>query len=222
MVIPHTAIPISSIRPNDILLLLVLGCTTEVIFRSLRRNAKKHSSESSSQRQSLSQLRMEVNELKKKGPSTFVETSKLERKVLGLEKFLKEGEDLRKSNVAKMDKVLKRVGIFLNLVIFLVYYGIPLLTIDGLRIPIVNPNLVAGLEDSHGGGGLEDTVDVAHASMFMKGVMFPLSYVGIGMRISKIGLGEIKHCATGALVIFWSAQVMTEKVFECFEAITYR
>ena len=224
MVIPHTTIPISSIRPNDILLLLCLGCTTGLLQKLVLRNAKTPSSKSLAKRQSLSQLRIEADQMRKKGASTFVETSKLERKVLSLEKSLTEEKEIRKENVEKLQKSLKRVGIFINLVIFLIYYGIPLLTIDGLRIPLVNPDLVAGLKDGIGSGSaaLEQGVDVVHASMFMKGIMFPLSYVGMGMKLSKLGLGEIKHCSTGALVVFWSAQVMTEKILECLEALSLR
>mmetsp|Transcript_24569 Transcript_24569/g.36685 ORF Transcript_24569/g.36685 Transcript_24569/m.36685 type:complete len:228 (-) Transcript_24569:122-805(-) len=227
MVVPHTPIPISSIRTNDIILLLTLGCITETLRRFLLFRVKVPSSASKAQRQSLTQLRMETIKMRNIGPSKFVETSKLERKILTLEKDLKDGEESRKQNVKSTEQLLKRLGIVVNFVIFLMYYGIPLLTIDGLRIPLVNPELVSGLEDSSGGsGGLGEGegegVDVLHATMFMKGIMFPLSYVGIGMKISKLGLGEIKHCSTGALVVFWSAQVMAGKIFDCFEALTFR
>ncbi len=223
MVIPHTQIPISAIRTNDILLLLVLGCITETLRRLLLFRVKVPSPASKAQRQSLTQLRIETNTLRKLGPSKFVETSKLERKVLSLEKDLKDGEEARKQNVQSMEKMLKRSSIVLNLLVFLMYYGIPLLIIDGLRIPLVKPELVSSLDDSsRGSGSIEDGVDVMHASLFMKGIMFPLSYVGMGMKLSKLGLGEIKHCSTGALVVFWSAQVMTGKIFDCFEALSFR
>lgn len=158
--------------------------------------------------------------MKKKGPSAFVETSKLERKVLSLEKTLKDEDEVRKTNVQKMEKTWKRLSYVVSGIIFLIYYGIPVLTIDGVRIPLVNPDLVAGLGEE--AAAAESGVDVVHATAFMKGIMFPLSYVGMGMKISKLGLGDIKHCSTGALVVFWSAQVMTGKLFDCFEAIRLR
>ena len=51
--------------------------------------------------------------------------------------------------------------------------------------------------------------------------MFPLSYVGIGLKLSRIGL-ENKASCVGALSIYWSAQVMVGKVYECVEALVLR
>lgn len=217
MVIPHSNVPIEAIRPNDILLLLFLGFVTEILRRAILRQVKLPSTQSIEWRRKLTQLRYETNEMKKLGPSAFVETSKLERKVLSLEKSLKDEEEFRKKNVESVEKVLKRISFILNVAIFLAYYGIPLLTIDGFRIPLVNPELVKGLNDESGGG-----MDVVHATAFMKGIMFPLSYVGMGMKISKLGLGEIKHCSTGALVIYWSAQAMAGSLIDCYEALRFR
>jgi hypothetical protein len=188
MVIPHTTIPISSIRPNDILLLLCLGCTTGLLQKLVLRNAKTPSSKSVAKRQSLSQLRIEADQMRKKGASTFVETSKLERKVLSLEKSLTEEKEIRKENVEKLQKSLKRVGIFINLVIFLIYYGIPLLTIDGLRIPLVNPDLIAGLKDGTGSGtaALFSAIAFcfAHLSRFL--CFFPLGATTGGSKLLSI------------------------------------
>jgi len=217
MVIPHSNVPIEAIRPNDILLLLFLGFVAEILRRAILRQVKLPSTQSIERRRKLTQLRYETNEMKKLGPSAFVETSKLERKVLSLEKSLKDEEEFRKKNVESVEKVLKRISFILNVAIFLAYYGIPLLTIDGFRIPLVNPELVKGLNDESGGG-----MDVVHATAFMKGIMFPLSYVGMGMKISKLGLGEIKHCSTGALVIYWSAQAMAGSLIDCYEALRFR
>ena len=219
MVIPHTSVPISSIRTNDIQILLLLGCVTEMARRVILRESKVPKAESLQDRDSLIQLRIKTNQMRNIGSSAFVETSKLERKVLVLEKKLKDGDEARKKKVAILEKVLKRLNYAISFVIFLVYYGIPLLIIDGLRVPLVNPDLVAGLEVD---GTAEDVVDLLHATVFFRGIMFPLSYIGIGMRISKLGLGEIKHCSTGALVVFWSAQVFAGKIMDCFEALRFR
>jgi hypothetical protein len=219
MVIPHSNIPISSIRPNDILVLLFSGLATEILRRLILLKVKVPSSKSFAKRYSLTQLRIETNEMKKLGPSTFVETAKLERQVLILEKTLKDEEAKRQETVAKVEKILKRVSLFINVIIFLVYYGIPMLIIDGLRIPLVNPELVAGLDVID---GVQDTIDLVHASAFFKGIMFPMSYVGMGMKLSKLGLGELKHCSTGALVVFWSAQVFAGKLFDVYEAFKFR
>lgn len=187
--------------------------------RVILRESKVPKAESLQDRDSLIQLRIKTNQMRNIGSSAFVETSKLERKVLVLEKKLKDGDEARKKKVAILEKVLKRLNYAISFVIFLVYYGIPLLIIDGLRVPLVNPDLVAGLEVD---GTAEDVVDLLHATVFFRGIMFPLSYIGIGMRISKLGLGEIKHCSTGALVVFWSAQVFAGKIMDCFEALRFR
>mmetsp|Transcript_3589 Transcript_3589/g.4743 ORF Transcript_3589/g.4743 Transcript_3589/m.4743 type:complete len:220 (+) Transcript_3589:146-805(+) len=219
MVVPHTLIPISSIRSNDILLLLILGTVTELIARVILHKVKAVPRSLKVILQELKSMREEANGLRKIGTSTFVETSKLERKILTLEKKVKDMEADRADKVKTVKYYLKRFTIVTTALIFLTYYGTPLLTVDGLRVPFVNPDLVSKIDVST---IQDDAVDVAHASALMKGVMFPLSYVGMGMKASKVGLGDIKHCSIGALVVFWSAQVMTGRVFECLEALSFR
>ena len=68
--------------------------------------------------------------------------------------------------------------------------------------------------------GVEGDADVAAAS-FWKGALFPLSYIGLGMKLSRFGL-EKKVSSTGALVVFWSAQALVGNVYECLEALMFR
>lgn len=87
--LPHPAIVFSNIRVNDIWFLLIvgalyeLGCRLYVLFLvKMKPDAllkKEHH---------LKQLTIRTNNARKLGPSAFVETSKLERQVLSLEKEL--------------------------------------------------------------------------------------------------------------------------------------
>ena len=115
----------------------------------------------------------------------------------------------RAKHVVKMAKIMKYVMHVLNAMVFFWYYGIPLLTIDGIRASDLGLSKIQS--DDH----------KEHAAAFMKGVIFPLGHVGMGMKISRFGLVE-KASSVGALVVYWSAQVMVGKVYECFEALGFR
>jgi hypothetical protein len=87
--IPHPAVVLSNIRVNDIWLLLSvgavyeLGCRLYVLFL-----VKMKPDALLKKEQYLKQLTMRTNNARKLGPPAFVETSKLERQVLSLEKEL--------------------------------------------------------------------------------------------------------------------------------------
>ena len=210
MIIPHSVIPLSSIRPSDILLLLTLGSITELIHRLITRKMKTQSSGERALREQLRLFRYQTNKKRALGPSAFVETSKLERIVLAKEKELNGYEEKRAKSNKKVEKVMKYVMNGLSLLVFFLYYGIPLLEIDGLKASEL------GLSN-----GLQSDDHAEHAAVFWKGVMFPLSSVGIGMKISRIGLVN-KASSIGALTVYWSAQVMIGKVYECLEALSFR
>jgi hypothetical protein len=53
---------------------------------------------------------------------------------------------------------------------------------------------------------------------FTKAFMFPLSYVGIGMRISRWGLEDPSN-SIGSLLVFWSAQTTVGKIMDGAEAL---
>eukprot|EP00558_Chaetoceros_sp_UNC1202_P004898 CAMPEP_0197246698 /NCGR_PEP_ID=MMETSP1429-20130617/20856_1 /TAXON_ID=49237 /ORGANISM="Chaetoceros sp., Strain UNC1202" /LENGTH=161 /DNA_ID=CAMNT_0042707425 /DNA_START=173 /DNA_END=658 /DNA_ORIENTATION=+ len=158
---------------------------------------------------------------RKLGPSAFVETAKLERQVLAKEKELAALNEERVLRGKRVEKKMKYVMMVFNLIVFLVYYGIPLLTIDGLRVSLSNPDLVSHVKNTSVGSAGGSSLDAAHAAVFWKGVLFPISYVGMGMKVSKIGLAE-KASSIGALVVYWSAQTMVGKVYECIEALAFR
>lgn len=209
MIIPHSAIPISSIRPTDILLLLALGSITEILHRFLLRRTKLRTKAEKKLVEQLRILRFQTNKKRAIGPSAFVETSKLERIVLARERELAGFEDERKGKVKKMEKFMKYLMMGMSALIFFAYYSIPLIAIDGIRATDLGLSSIQS--DDH----------AEHAAAYWKGVMFPLSYVGIGLKLSRIGL-ENKASCVGALSIYWSAQVMVGKVYECVEALVLR
>jgi hypothetical protein len=95
--IPHPAVVLSNIRVNDIWLLLSvgavyeLGCRLYVLFL-----VKMKPDALLKKEQYLKQLTVRANNARKLGPSAFVETSKLERQVLSLEKELNTMYEQRK------------------------------------------------------------------------------------------------------------------------------
>jgi hypothetical protein len=211
MVIPHSTIPISTIRPTDILLLLALGTITEILKRILLRSTK---SRTASEKELLEQLRVLRYQTKKKraqGACAFVETSKLERIVLAKERELEKLVVVRSAKITKVEKLLKYVMLGLNIFVFLIYYGIPLIAIDGFKATELGLTGHIVQSDDH----------ALHAAALWKGIMFPLSAVGVALKLSKIGMVNKASCVE-ALLVYWSAQAMAGQVYECVEALLFR
>lgn len=216
--IPHASIPIHSIRPNDIIFLLLIGFLTELTKRLILRSVKLRSSSEKKLSDQLVLLRYETAHKRSLGPSAFVETSKLERRVLTMEKELSDAVASRKLKVTKMEKRLKYAGYAIAFFIFILYYGIAMIVIDGIKVANDHPHIVSGTGSTTAG---DDSVDMIHAATFLKGMLFPISYIGLPMKISKLGL-EQKASSLGALVVYWSAQEVAAKIFECVEVLTYK
>jgi hypothetical protein len=54
---------------------------------------------------------------------------------------------------------------------------------------------------------------------FLQALLFPVSYVGIGAKVSKWGIdSEVATSSIGALVVMWSAQVTTGKLMDAVDA----
>jgi len=207
MAIPHSPIPIASIRPNDILFLLAIGGVMETLTRSSRGRspAEKKSIKK------LNALRYEVARLKTLGPSTFVETSKLERKVLLQEKELVKIEEEREKKKTVTTKRTKIIKMILNIFIFALYYGVPLLAIDRIR--------VVEMKDNTPGMDFDEDLEMAIAGSYWKGVLFPLGYIGFGMKLARFGLKE-KASSVSALAVYWSAQVFVRNIHDCVESLS--
>lgn len=198
--IPHPTIPVLAIRPVDIWTLLGIGAALELFGRLLMGIAKRKPPKERKLQQDLLILQYETAKKRRLGPPAFVETSKLERKVLQAEKQLDEYQEKRQVISTKMKKLIKNASIILYILIFIVYYGIPLVSLDGLQV------------DSD---DLEST-DEQRARAFLNGLLFPISYIGMGVKIAKIGIQEV---GIGALVVLWSSQVTCGKLMDCVEAL---
>jgi len=68
--------------------------------------------------------------------------------------------------------------------------------------------------------GMEKSLgDFQEAGPFLKRLLFPISYVGMGQKISKWGMGAASADASfGALMVLWSAQVTVGKLFDAIDA----
>ena len=156
-------------------------------------------------RAELHDLRYETAKMRSLGPSAFVETSKLERAVLAKEKTLAGIETDRSTKIADIETKLKTASRVIQMIIFLAYWGIPILSIDGSR-----------LEPNGGTGEIATAEDAANACM--RGVCFPFC---VWLKIAAMGVAE-QASSIGALVVFWSAQTTVRKFAECVEILTVR
>lgn len=109
--IPRPDLPIGSVRPTDMLVLLVAGAVWEVIMRSL---LWKHKSKPTSIRireRKLKELEKRVRKSRDLGPSAFVETSKLERLQLAEEKALATLAEERQAALAAWNKLSRNLNL---------------------------------------------------------------------------------------------------------------
>jgi hypothetical protein len=192
--IPHPPIFVSQIRTTDVWFLLALGVTWELAVRLVLLTVKRKPAALSKKEQQLALLQLETNRKRKLGPSAFVETSKLERQVLVMEKEMEDIRERRKKQLDKLEKTLHRYGnISLAIVIFILYYGVPILTVEDMEVGLVT-----------------------EAS---KSYLKAITSVGMGMRVSRWGLPkDISASSLGALVVVWSAQVTVGKLMDAVDA----
>jgi hypothetical protein len=203
--IPHPPLYLSQVRPVDMALLLTVGAVWEVACRVYLLSVKRKSSVVTAKEDKLEFLTHDADTKRKMGPSHFVETSKLERQILALEQELETLTVVNTKKVLQMEKYLLRYGnMLLAFFMFVLYYGIPLMTIQALEDRFVTQDL-------------ESTPDPTGS--FFKALLFPVSYVGIGTKISKWGIDpEVATSSIGALVVMWSAQVTTGKLMDAVDA----
>jgi hypothetical protein len=202
--IPHPALPLGEIRPLDLLLLLSVGALWELISRIGVLSFSRKSSSLRRREYAFQQLQHLTRQKQKEGFSAFVETSKLERQVLAEEKAMSQIYQDRKAQLTVIKKLFKNIGLALSFVIFFVYYGIPVVTMDG---SLIETNEILSAE----GASLK-------GAAFTKAFMFPISYVGLGMRLSRWGL-ENPSNSIGALLVLWSAQTTVGKIMDGVEAL---
>lgn len=194
-ILPHPPMYLSDIRPIDICVLLAAGFCWEALARLILLQAKRKPSSLRKKEQEWEVLSYETNQKRKLGQAAFVECSKLERQLLALEKELDQTRTTRKESLKQIERSLLRYGnILVSLIVFVLYYGVPVVALEPL----------------------EQEMGV-YASPPMKTMLFPVSYVGIGMRVARFGL-EDQQNSVGALVVFWSSQVFCGQVFDAIDA----
>lgn len=166
----------------------------------------------------IKQLRVLAAKKRALGPSAFVETSKLERVILKKNKYLQDCVDKREADLQILKLWKQRSNYVLHILVFIVYYGVPLAKLDGYAI-MNNDNI-----DASAAAAMFSSVDDA-ASKYLKGLLFPLSYVGVGYRLAQWTMLSSTSLATSvaingggslsAFVVLWTAQVTSEQLFGC-------
>jgi len=154
-----------------------------------------------------------VQQSRAKGPSAFVETSKLERKLLQYEKSISDLKDLRSNQRDQYTKSNKKLSRAIYILFFILYYAIPLFQIDGLALPLSSTSTSSSTSSSK----LEN-----NASTFLRELLFPLQYSGLSIKLAQLSWGiqdsesqALKHFSgLGALVIFWAGELTVELLLE--------
>ena len=217
----ETHIPLFRIYPNDIFFLLLLSFAYALIHQSYL--YFQHQRPKTADKILINQVihyRKLVQAGRSKGPSAFVETSKFERQLLKYEKQWNTNVSQQKKDMEIYQKRKKKIGLCLYAVIFLFYYGIYLLQIDGFQV-MQNKHDGNNIESAFFKGGDDNTV----AYQFLKEFLWPMHYTGVGIRLANFS--HITNSSNprwtsfnsgsglGALVIFWAGEITTDALLEC-------
>jgi hypothetical protein len=203
--IPHNLMPVGTVRPYDILILLAIGAIFEFATRILLLFYKRKPDSIRKREYALKVLEQRVKKSRALGPPSFVETSKLERQMLAEEKKLTELAEKRTVKLEQNEKLIKNLGYAFNILVLFCWYGVPVMEFSGERI--LSPDMILSQKESQN----------AAISAF-DAYLFPLSYLGIGVKISKLGLANPRS-STGALLVVWAAQTTVGKIMDGVEAL---
>ena len=198
-------LPLSVLRASDLVVLLAIGAIYEFATRFIIHQIRLRSPKEQNMRAELHDLRYETAKKRSLGPSAFVETAKLERQVLAKEKELASMETGRSEKVTKMEAIIKKASTAIQVIIFIVYWGIPILSIDGSRIA-----------SSAAAGDIVSAEDAANACL--RGICFPYC---VWLKVAAMGVKE-QASSVGALVVYWSSQTTVKKFAEVFEVLSVR
>jgi hypothetical protein len=198
--------PVGTLRPYDIILLLAIGATYELAHRIFLIFFKRKPTAIRNRETALKALDKRVKKSRTLGPQAFVETSKLERQQLAEEKALADLAEERRHSLERYERMTKNMSMALNLIIFIVWYGVPIMEFSGERIH--SPDVV-----------MTQTESQEAAISAFEACLFPLSYIGVGIKISKWGMVNNPRASTGALLVLWSAQMTVGKLMEGVEAL---
>jgi hypothetical protein len=106
-----------------------------------------------------------------------------------------------------VEKQLLRYGnLQVSFLIFFLYYGVPIVTVEmGRRLAASNDGMVQEFET---------------AGRFLRSILFPLSTIGMGVRMSRWGMSPTEADASiGGLVVFWAGQVTAGKLMDAVDAL---
>lgn len=203
--IPHPEMPIGAVRPYDILILLAIGATFELATRLSLVSYKRKPASIRKREYDLKDLEKRVIKSRALGPHAFVETSKLERQLLAEQKKLSDISETRKKDLEKNEKMVKNMSMALNFVVFLCWYGVPVMEFAGHRV--LTPGVLLSRKES-----------AEAAISAFSSYLFPLNFLGMGVRVSKLGLANPK-ASTGALLVVWAAQMTVGQILDGVEAL---
>jgi hypothetical protein len=202
--LPHPQVPLGHLRPYDIFLLLALGAIWELASRTMLIRYKAKPLKLRQREESVKVLQANVTRSRKKGPSAFVETSKLERQLLAQEKALAETMEKREVLQSSAAKRSKNANYVVSLLVFMLWYGVPIMGFEAHRLETTE---ILSVEEGQ---------ELANGAY--RAFLFPISVVGLGLRFSKWGLNNPQSSA-GALLAFWSAQTTVAKIMDGVEAL---
>lgn len=118
----------------DLWLLLAIGFGWEFLARLYLVMIKQKPARVLKKEDELYVVSQKVNTYRNLGPSAFVECSKLERQQNALQKELRETYASRKTTFQQREKLLLRYGnMLLAFMVFILYYGTPVVTIEGVE-----------------------------------------------------------------------------------------
>lgn len=109
-------------------------------------------------------------------------------------------------------QMLRYGNIQVSFLIFFLYYGVPILTVElgGAS----NPS-----SSLSGDGVVPALSEFESAGHFLKTILFPVSTFGMGVRMARWGMSPTEADASiGALVVFWAGQVTAGKLMDAVEA----
>jgi hypothetical protein len=212
MFLPHASVYLSDVRVNDIWLLLAVGALWEFLTRTFLLFFCKIKPRSLIQKEiDCKMLQAETEYKRTLGMSAFVETSKLERQILSVESDLDKMYTFRKQQLESVESTFLKYGNYqLAAILWLAYYSVPLLVVDVERTSL-KPSADMMDNDTTGGSSVPGSL--------LRTMLFPISYVGIGVRLSRFGLpNEIAAHSVGALLVLWSSQVTVSKIMDVADA----
>jgi hypothetical protein len=116
--------------------------------------------------------------------------------------------DIVCSQSEAVEKQLLRYGnLQVSFLIFFLYYGVPIVTVEmGRRLAASDDGVVVP--------------EFETAGRFLRSFLFPLSTIGMGVRMSRWGMSHTEADASiGGLVVFWAGQVTAGKLMDAMDAL---